>query len=149
LFGGWEMTDKSFFETPADRDGLRHLIVTQMNKFNAESPADGYTPESAMYPYAALLVGSMMGCVHEGALAEALHFDADFVETVGARLRASAVWDGSDLSATARELLGDEHAGTSFSLLINVAMGHMQMDESGRFRITEAGIWHVETLRRT
>lgn len=135
----------SKFETPEDREAFRADItrrLAEMNKAVAEENDETFRPESESYSFAAILVGGLLGIADDDAIAEAMAFDVDFVRTVGARLRANSIWEGSEyVAAKQLEERGGEMAGIVFSLHMNVAMGRMAMTETGGFFSLTFSAW--------
>lgn len=141
--------DMTYWSTEDDRRGFRLIVEAKLNELRGIAPADDtFTPGTADYPFAAILVAGLMGCVSEGAITEALEFDPGFVSLVGARLRASHIWSESEYVASGQIADDDEGGAVAFFLHLAVARGDMKMNEAGGFTITELGKQRVRGMKR-
>lgn len=141
----------SHWESEADRTAFRYLVTEKVRELAKLADADSksvFNPTSPEYPFVAVLVSGIAGCVKAEAIAEGLEFDADFVNEVAARLRANHLWSETEYVGGFELSDGECDGDTAFYLHLNVAKGLCSRREDGSYAVTPSGVQHVEGLLR-
>lgn len=118
--------------------GTRTLLDEATEALGAAD--DNLKPTVRGYPEHLLLIASALSKADEKFLARELHYDLEFVNVVGARLRASGIWVNSQLSDARRSAWDD---AVAFFLDGAVASGDLMVvggpSDDPQYQMTEQG----------
>ena len=97
-------------------------------------PTDG-----ADFQFLSVVVGGYLCGADEANIIKQLGMDAEFVNTVGARLRANGVWQGDDITSDYED---ETSGGLQVLMDINVASGKFSVSEKDgkpAYKLTDYG----------
>ena len=105
--------------------------------------------EGADFQFLSVVLGGYLCGASEATIIKQLGMDAEFVNTVGARLRANGVWKGNDITSDYQD---ETSGGLQVLMDVNVASGHFSVSEKDgqpAYQLTAVGKQAAKSLIRS